>query len=624
MNFLSFINDNKMINFDDYPIAYRKDLYENVYLYLHSDITYEELIKRIKISEMIFYIDYKEDINKDNFGFLSNFIIDIDDTVTEAIICAKYDFNITEENFKNKFDIKFDKKEDAIDKIKQIIYTKYSTFLKLNIYAINPKISDDVLIKEHKDFTNLFKIYKIVAERSMGESEIVNNSPFCSLMSKLFDEDIDSSFPDLTDKIKEIQKYVSENNEAAQRKVNDCLTDILQKAVKFGYPNEKNIELKAKSNIQMENQIKKNTDLNYLDNKCNEILPNSYNGLGYKNLIKIEFELAAFAREIKKFSNSVLPILFIEEPESHMHPQIQQKFVKYLNDYLKEINEIDIQVIVTSHSAHISSEVNFNAIRYVKRKANRAEFKNLDNFAAQDENNLDFIKKYLTLTKCDMFFADKIILVEGITEKILIPDMIKKCFDKKKFDKNSYPLIYQYYSIIEVGGAYAHKFIKFIKFLEIPTLIITDIDSVKKVKNDNGKLVNKKCLVLDGETTSNATIKYWIKSRNIIKNNDKISITKLLSIPDKEKTDDFIHIEYQVPEKGFCGRSLEEAIMNVNRAQYDYNSKDVINFDSNENKKTNFALDLLMKEKYVVPKYIENGLVWLNNYDCSLIGDTDE
>ena len=84
-----------------------------------------------------------------------------------------------------------------------------------------------------------------------------------------------------------------------------------------------------------------------------EFLPSNYNGLGYKNLIKIQFQLAQFSEMIKQCKLSSIPLLFIEEPESHMHPQMQQTFINFLESFLEKISNIHIQTIITSHSSHI-------------------------------------------------------------------------------------------------------------------------------------------------------------------------------------------------------------------------------------------------------------------------------
>lgn len=63
------------------------------------------------------------------------------------------------------------------------------------------------------------------------------------------------------------------------------------------------------------------------------------------------------------------------------------------------------------------------------------------------------IKNYKSLTKCDLFFADKVILVKGASERLLLPNMIEKCDKDKMFNNQKYKLSSQYYTIIEIGGA---------------------------------------------------------------------------------------------------------------------------------------------------------------------------
>ena len=122
-----------------------------------------------------------------------------------------------------------------------------------------------------------------------------------------------------------------------------------------------------------------------------------------------------------------IPLLFIEEPESHMHPQMQHLFAEYIESFLGKISGVHIQTILTSHSAHIANTIDFPKIRYAQRTSEGVIFKNLNVFARENAENLEFIKKYLTLSRCDLFFADKIIFVEGASERLLLPDMINKC-----------------------------------------------------------------------------------------------------------------------------------------------------------------------------------------------------
>ena len=414
------------------------------------------------------------------------------------------------------------------------------------------------MIKTVAEFNKLFKVHKITAERELGETVEAREPQLSLLLGKILKDDIDNTFPALKEKILQLQKDIASKNRRAQEDINKSLTGIIKKAVKMGYPNEEKVKIKAKTNFEIESQIKNNTELLYSDNESDESLPSAYNGLGYKNLLKIEFELASFAQEINLLSDSIIPLLLIEEPESHMHPQLQQKFIKYITEYINDVFNNNVQMVITTHSSCISNEVDFSNIRYAKRFNNWVTYENLSDFVKKEDDNLAFIKKYLTITRCDLFFADKIILVEGTTERLLVPNMIDKCDNKGYFKKDNLSLKYQYYTILEVGGAYAYKFFPFIDFLNIPTLIITDFDSTKSNSNNR----QEKCLVSEAETTSNCTIKEWFRIIKEWDGSGKLDAKTIISLSNEKKTLNNKHIEYQTNEDGLCGRSLEEAIEN--------------------------------------------------------------
>lgn len=109
------------------------------------------------------------------------------------------------------------------------------------------------------------------------------------------------------------------------------------------------LQLGVTTQLSIDDQIKNQTQLSYTAGTSNECLPSTYNGLGYKNLIKMEFLLAAFAKKIEKCGNACIPLLFIEEPESHMHPQMQHAFAEYLEAFLGKITSVGIQTLLTSH-----------------------------------------------------------------------------------------------------------------------------------------------------------------------------------------------------------------------------------------------------------------------------------
>ena len=138
--------------------------------------------------------------------------------------------------------------------------------------------------------------------------------------------------------------------------------------------------------------------------------------------------------------------------------------------------------------------------------------------------------------------------------------------------------------------------------------IITDIDFIDANKNKSLKKYAK--------DTSNATIKKWCHDVFNIAVTKKIELDRILKLTKEQKTNGLRHLEFQMEENGAYPRSLEEALMNVNRKYYKIDEEETnINFDKTEGKKTDFALDLIfgkMADSYSIPSYIENGLVWLN------------
>ncbi|MBF4354962.1 ATP-dependent nuclease, partial [Vibrio anguillarum] len=169
--------------------------------------------------------------------------------------------------------------------------------------------------------------------------------------------------------------------------------------------------------------------------------------------------------------------------EAHLHPQMQEVFIRQLEQiveqFQRELNNQQVwpvQFIVSTHSSHIANEADFSKVRYfLSKNGNETKVKDLGVAfqSAEAAGDKEFLHKYLTLTKCDLYFADRAILVEGATERILLPQMIKKV--DAALGTN---LRQKYLSVVEIGGAYAHHFYKFIDFLELKTLFITDLDAV--------------------------------------------------------------------------------------------------------------------------------------------------
>lgn len=595
--------------YDDYPIYKRNDLHTLLVKYMSKEITYDELAKKLPIISIEFSVDYSNEDSDDNLGALSPFIIDVEEDTTNAIICVHnqlMDESALWQLLEPYFYIE-GKFVDSTKEIKDICKKIFTKIFSQKIYAINPKNVEERQLKTQKELSTLFPFYEIPAERVLGEDGEQNNDSLGKLISSFFsvkEEDLDS---EVAQEVKRLRLIIDNANKDVQDTSDALLSSIIDKSIGFGYPNSEELKLAVTTELSIDEQIKNRTTLSYYSAQAEESLPSSYNGLGYRNLIKMEFLLAAYVKEIQLNGRACIPLLFIEEPESHMHPQMQHAFADYIESFVNKLSDIHIQILLTSHSSHIANTLDFSKVRYAQKTRKGVKYKNLYTFAKNNKENMNFIRKYLTLTKCDLFFADKVIFIEGASERLLMPDFIKKCEETGKFAPQKYTLAEQYYSLIEIGGAYAHKFIPFVDFLGIPCLIITDIDSL----NNNGKrdFVSKSC------GTSNETIKWWYRKAKALPDEDKtnIELHDIFALSDEQKTINNCHIEFQTEENGLCGRSLEEAIKNSNRQYFKIKTPYVEEDLKFSGSKTDFALNLICEfPDYNIPRYIINGLVWLN------------
>jgi len=631
------ISERKNLSFNDYPLECRKQLYEILKKYWVDGITIAEAKQQIPETKLTFYINYADDGEDQLLGELRNFIIDMDDTQNVAQIDAIYSFDsLQAENLfnicrnrccdlqnakENDGSLVKDKVTDTFDIsiIAGAVKEQFDKFFSLKVMAVNPSDNSDYQERPTSFLRKLFTCKIIEAERNLDESENRNDHPLANVMNRVFGQDEEQIAVALRPAIDELNRYVNDMSFMAQEKINSLMDQIVEGMVKFGYPSAEDMKLKANTDISLKQQILNSTDLTYTSQAADESLPSTHNGLGYKNLIKISLVLHEFTRTVK-VNESTIPLLLIEEPEAHMHPQLQTAFVGFLDKFLRDIlgEAIVSQTILSTHSTHIANTVDFNQVRYMRREKEYVVCKDLQTFYKnaqfdyEKKENLTFLQKYLKLSYCDLYFCDKAILVEGASERLLIPRMISKCDKEGLFSNQKPTLMSQYYTIAEVGGAYAHRFYEFIDFLEIPSLILTDIDFV-----DSN---NKKCQYSKANSISNGAIKRWCHDAYDIAVSNPIPLETVLELAkDSElKTNGYRHIEFQMEEKNVYPRSLEESIQNVNRELFEIapDATDVPIFSDNGESKTDFALKLLTDPKYenfIVPSYIKSGLVWLND-----------
>ncbi|MEN2976234.1 AAA family ATPase [Tistrella sp. 25B02-3] len=287
-------------------------------------------------------------------------------------------------------------------------------------------------------------------------------------------------------------KALFESEQALNIHLDGVFKPMLDRLARLGYPGINNPRLKIMSALDPAHVMSQDARVHYQigDGEDTATLPDSYNGLGFKNLIYMVVEiLDAQARWVTMDNRPPLHLIFVEEPEAHLHAQLQQVFIRNVLELLNiEGDDGSIfcsQMVITTHSPHILYERGFKPIRYFRRKKvgkeQLTEVLNLSAFYQAQPDDRDFLERYLKLTHCDLFFSDAAILVEGNVERLLLPVMIRKV---------AKTLRSACLCILEVGGAFGHRFQSLIEFLGLTTLIITDIDSVALVAPAAGAAID--------------------------------------------------------------------------------------------------------------------------------------
>ena len=159
------------------------------------------------------------------------------------------------------------------------------------------------------------------------------------------------------------------------------------------------------------------------------------NGLGYNNLIYISVLLSHLDTLKKNNEENMYVSLCIEEPEAHLHPQLQNSFFRYLNKINKDPK---LQLFITSHSPTLTSKSDLESLILIQNAQNNVVTHKLINSFPEIDNQ-NFLKKFLDVTKSQLLFSKKIIFVEGISEALLVPIFAKICnFD---LDENGVEIV---------------------------------------------------------------------------------------------------------------------------------------------------------------------------------------
>lgn len=612
--------------------------------------------------KLLLEIEYNDD---DNLSNISEFITDLEST--SHIVKIAFEAVINKEALLKDIAGKEEKEKQKYIKNNIGSYIKQ----EMNIYNDEDDLKTENRYKlirtDIKFIKNMINFQFINAKREVSSSDDKNTGKMIlsTLTTKFFNSQnvIDpESVKDINGKIEDLDKDLDTIYEKFFEK-------FLKDANSFLNMNN----IRVESNLESKSIVSNSSKVVY--GAREDSLPEYLNGLGYMNILYLLLNIEISKKDFEKDKKDI-NLLYIEEPEAHTHPQMQYVFAREIDNILKDIP--NLQTVITTHSPHMISQCDFKKLAYFKNNDNGIDIINFENemqkLYENEESLYKFVKEYLTIESSELFFANKVIFIEGISERMLIHYFMKKHDDeiKKKIEEKnklinsengasnevlkkskklleSELLLSQNITILEVG-ANAKAFKKFIEFLGIKCLIITDIDSI----DSNEKSTS----VINGVYTSNATIKDFLNGYKSSLNTDtKVWFKELVDNPEKmQNVNKNLRVAYQVLENDYNPRSFEDAFINANIGLVLKKKDDLDGLKNKENiteeniyhnklenkfydfiygkrnkdsklikglngiiyqdKKSNFAssiayLALAEDVDWTVPKYIKEGLEWI-------------
>ena len=384
---------------------------------------------------------------------------------------------------------------------------------------------------ERKHLSKLIRVDFVAAQRGLGSEEADSRSTsgphrvgmFSNQLLKFARQHLNVSSTGHGHRA-DLIKAVAEAQLELDKKIHEAIAPSVEEVKELGYPGLHDPqEIRFRTRIQTADLLDHGTAVQYSMEKdsLTELLPEYSIGLGYQNLQSLSYQLVSFkAARLRPEKGAPAPVhlVMIEEPEAHLHVQVQRIFAdkahKLISPSDNEALGLKSQLLISTHSSHLTHAENFDRIRYVRRVAKSAanpmptsEVVNLGQIFGDDKQTRRFAERYFRVQHTDLLFANAAIFVEGVAERMLVPLFIER--DYKTLNSS-------YISFLDIGGSHAHRLKPLVEKLRIPTVIITDIDpseekpgKPKKNGDSTTKLVAVANTGQAGLQCGNPTLRGW-------------------------------------------------------------------------------------------------------------------